>query len=162
MPVQLEVLAVDGGDSQRSHVRHNLRLHVEGSLKGGGALLHDLSVSGLLIETADTLAIGEVFQIDLPEANGQFAEVIWHTGQLYGCRFQQPISKAAVSASLLRSSPAGAVEAMLLDAHPSAFSSGQVDYRVANVAAQYLRKNRLLVLLGLSMISWSVIALVAL
>ena len=67
------------------------------------ALIHNLSEHGLRIETEAALRIDEVIRVDLPEAGRIDARVIWIGESFVGCRFLVPVSKAAVSAALLRS-----------------------------------------------------------
>lgn len=67
------------------------------------AFIHNLSEHGLRIETEAALRIDEVIRVDLPEAGRVDARVIWIGGNFVGCRFLVPVSKAAVSAALLRS-----------------------------------------------------------
>ncbi|GAA4771374.1 helix-turn-helix domain-containing protein [Novosphingobium ginsenosidimutans] len=84
--------------------RRNLRLEVTGELNGSQAnvTVHNISESGLLMETAQPLAVGEWFNLTLPEAGTVEAEVIWVSGQLHGCRFSAPVNRATLSASQLR------------------------------------------------------------
>ncbi|MFN9579759.1 MAG: helix-turn-helix domain-containing protein [Novosphingobium sp.] len=84
--------------------RRQLRLEVSGELNGSRAnvTVHNISESGLLIETDQALAVGEWFSLTLPEAGAVEAEVVWVSEQLHGCRFATPISRAALSASQLR------------------------------------------------------------
>ena len=79
--------------------------------------IHDLSSTGMLIETSAKLPLFEPVQIDLPEAGSQQAIVVWTSGQFYGCEFQERLSKAAISATLLRSKPRKA-EKLLPEAQP--------------------------------------------
>lgn len=86
--------------------RRNLRLEAESSLESGGApkvVIHNLSATGLLVESATPLAIDENISIDLPEAGSTPAHVVWCSGDLYGCQFHAPISNAVLSAIQLRS-----------------------------------------------------------
>lgn len=92
-------------DSRRS-ARRVLRLRAQAALPGGGTgnvTIHNGSTSGLLIETALPLEIGDEFQVDLPEAGEVTAVVAWSSGKLFGCRFEREISQAALSAAQLRS-----------------------------------------------------------
>lgn len=84
--------------------RRNLRLEVTGELNGSLAnvTVHNISESGLLVETTQPLAVGEWFNLTLPEAGTVEAEVIWVSGQLHGCRFAAAVSRATLSASQLR------------------------------------------------------------
>lgn len=93
---------------QRGSVRRRLRLDTVGKAAAKGSTpveIHDLSTSGMLIETSVELAAGEALEIELPRTGPQTAKVIWASGRFYGCRFAEPISPAAVSAALLRSRP---------------------------------------------------------
>jgi hypothetical protein len=96
------------GDERRGAARRALRLDVEtnGASRGAAHVtIHDLSLTGVLIETSTPLAVGETFEVDLPEAGNVQASVVWMSGEFYGCQFAAPISTAALSAALLRSPP---------------------------------------------------------
>jgi transcriptional regulator with XRE-family HTH domain len=84
--------------------RRQLRLEVTGELNGSRAnvTVHNISESGLLVETDQALGVGEWFNLTLPEAGTVEAEVVWVSGQLHGCRFAAPVSRGALSASQLR------------------------------------------------------------
>ena len=86
-------------DEQRRTPRRTLRLDVEG---GASATVRNLSETGLLIESPDTLEVGDRVSLDLPAAGLAEARVIWARGQFYGCEFARPVSRAVVSAALLR------------------------------------------------------------
>ena len=93
---------------RRGSVRRKLRLDTVGKAAAKGSThveIHDLSTSGMLIETAVELAAGEAIEIELPRTGPQTAKIIWTSGRFYGCRFAEPIPPAAVSAALLRSRP---------------------------------------------------------
>ena len=86
--------------------RRTLRLEVQGALPSGdptNVLVHNVSATGLLLESASALAVGETIGIDLPHAGVIRAAVIWASGSLFGCQFDVPISPAALSAAQLRS-----------------------------------------------------------
>ena len=96
------------GSDRRGSVRRALRLAVEsdGASRGSAqATIHDLSLTGVLIETSTPLAPGESFGVDLPEVGKVQASVVWSSGEFYGCQFSEPISTATLSAALLRSQP---------------------------------------------------------
>ena len=89
--------------------RRQLRLEAHGSLSSGATtnvLVHNISVTGLLLESRLPLAIGEMIDVDLPLAGARQAKVIWVSGNLFGCQFDAPISPAMLSAAQLRG-PAG-------------------------------------------------------
>jgi hypothetical protein len=94
---------------RRRSVRRALRL---GALTGDDselATIHDLSLTGALIETSVPMLVGATFEVELPQAGTIEASVIWNSGEYYGCQFALPISPAALSAALLQA-----------DAHPPA------------------------------------------
>ena len=93
---------------RRGSYRRTLRLNVEPAASasiGSVVTIHDLSLTGALIETSATLAVDELFQVQLPESGTVEASVVWNSGEFYGCQFRQPISPAQLSAAILRGSP---------------------------------------------------------
>ena len=90
-------------DDRRRYLRRGLRL---GAGAGGEPVtVHDLSLTGALLETCVPMLVGAIFEIELPHAGGVEATVIWNSGEFYGCQFELPISPAALSAALLQSEP---------------------------------------------------------
>jgi transcriptional regulator with XRE-family HTH domain len=86
--------------------RRQLQLEARGALASGDAssvVIHDISATGLLIESPVVLAIDERIGVELPHAGATWAKVVWLSGKLFGCQFETPISAAALSAALLRS-----------------------------------------------------------
>lgn len=91
----------EGRDSER------IELMIEadglvGSDKCVKVVLHNISTSGVLIETGQPLQLAQTIHVDVPEAGQVAAAVIWSSDQLYGCRFVKPLSRAALSAVKLR------------------------------------------------------------
>ncbi len=125
--------------------RRTLRLEARGALASGDAadvLVHNVSATGLLLECKVALASGARIGIDLPHAGETPAEVVWTSGELVGCRFDTPISAAALSAVQLRS----AVERRLdLAPRPEALSVESFGDRLKR-----LRKQRGLTLLQIA------------
>lgn len=82
-------------------------LHLGGS--GGDDLvtIHDLSLTGALLETSVPMLVGAMIEVELPQAGKIEAEIVWSSGEYYGCQFALPISPAALSAAQLKS---GALE----------------------------------------------------
>jgi hypothetical protein len=107
-PLSAEILTEEVNGDHRSAVRRSLRLGV--SAHSGGdvamALILNISERGLLIETLVDLAVGETLQVDIPEASGSRARVIWTDGFLAGCEFVTRLPTRAVSAVQLKSSAA--------------------------------------------------------
>ena len=94
--------------SRRSSARRKLNLEVKGSVPNGSAaevMVHDISITGLLVETHAELTCGEELDVGLPQTGRTRAKVIWSSGQFFGCQFNHPISSAALSAAMLRSRP---------------------------------------------------------
>jgi len=137
------------GASRRGSSR--LKLSLDASLAGSGedVVIHDLSVGGILVETAVSLRKGARLEVDLPEVGATQAKVVWNSGDYYGCRFDKPIPKAALSAALLRNpfeTPAArSVEAI----------SGQEADEFVDDRASFTVRMR--VILGSAVLLWALI-----
>jgi hypothetical protein len=94
------------GSSRRTADRRKLHLPTEGVTTSGTSevLILNVSKTGLLLETSGDLSEGETIELDFPEATGVRAVVKWSSGSLFGCKFQKPLTRAALSAALLRAS----------------------------------------------------------
>lgn len=98
--------------NRRFSPRKRLRLgSVSTSLKED-VLIHDISSTGLLLETGAELEAFDTLDVELPEVGPTEAVVVWTSGRYFGCQFAESIPKAVVSASLLRS-PAGDASARM-------------------------------------------------
>lgn len=89
----------------RGRPRRTLRLAVDTSVAGdtaSTATIHNISETGLLLQTDVDLPIGEWISVDLPGAGSRPAQVVWESEHLFGCRFYEPVTPATVSAALLR------------------------------------------------------------
>ncbi len=73
-------------------------------------LIHDLSQTGLRLETFNGLDLGETLIVELPYVGQIEARIVRRDKSIRGAEFLTPISKAAVSAALLRSRPIPPVE----------------------------------------------------
>jgi hypothetical protein len=62
----------------------------------------NLSEAGLMLHTKDELAVGETFEVVLPEAGFVETRVVWKRTTLYGCEFLTPVSRGTISAVLLK------------------------------------------------------------
>lgn len=105
MSVRAELTPQRRLHDQRRAKRHKLRLLVPGSVPSEGALevlIHDLSPTGILIESSTEVSHGETIDLIIPEVGSTPARVVWISGRYLGCEFKTPISSAAVSAALLR------------------------------------------------------------
>lgn len=109
MPIKAHLETRSPATDNRRHPRRALRLETRGTLPDGIAanvVVHNISVAGLLIETELSLAVGETLAIDLPDAGPVGAEIVWESGNLFGCAFQQALGEAALAAAQLRADPA--------------------------------------------------------
>jgi transcriptional regulator with XRE-family HTH domain len=125
--------------------RRILRLEAQGLTASGDStrvLVHNISASGLLLESAASLAAGELIDIDLPHAGPTSARVMWVGGNFCGCQFDAPISAAALSAAQLRSA--------VRDAGGAAVSQAPAAGEPFEVRLQRLRKERGLTLAQLA------------
>ena len=103
----------DATANRRTSARRTLRLQSLGTTASQAAAdvtIHDLSLTGLLIETAASLAADERIDVDLPEAGLTVAQVVWSSGRFFGCRFKRPIPPAALSSAILKSPASGPPE----------------------------------------------------
>jgi transcriptional regulator with XRE-family HTH domain len=91
---------------KRETARWPIRLEVAGALgeQPADVTVHDISTAGMLIETRSKLKLGQVVLVTLPEAGTVAARVVWQDDPLFGCRFDEALPQAAVSATRLRSS----------------------------------------------------------
>ena len=130
----MERNARPGGE--RRSTRHKIRLPLHGT-KGSGVevdvLVHNISSTGLLLESKVELAIGDGIEIGLPNAGASWAKVIWASGPIYGCQFDTPISPATLSAAQLRGA-VGLDVAAMSDQTPPATESFGVRLRRLRVA----------------------------
>ncbi len=96
------------GEARRA-TRRLLRLNVPASASGDAteALIHNISERGFQVETATPLEEGDTLIVELPQAGATAAVVIWARGCFAGCQFENRISKAAISAGLLKAAPEG-------------------------------------------------------
>jgi hypothetical protein len=143
------------------------KLYLGSNLQAGGepVTIHDLSSTGLLIETEAGLAPFDSIGIELPEVGLAQALVVWSGGHFHGCQFKERVSQAAISAALLRSLPARPVEA----ARPQQFVQAQPDVASAldvetieedHIALDDERASpsvRLRVILGSAVLLWTLI-----
>ena len=149
-------------DNRRYASRRALRLGATLTDRGVEVLIHDLSPTGLLIETGQPLTKGETLFVDLPERGPTAASVAWSSGRFYGCAFELSIPAAVVSAALLRSpavTPASACDGALDITRLHALAA-EVEASPA-IDDRYSLRTRGLVLAGLLAVSWGAIGWVA-
>ncbi len=97
IPAHFEDLPVD--PLRPRAPRRQLRLESEGSTASGQTarvLIHNVSTSGLLIESPVALAEDERIELALPEVGITSAHVVWMSERFYGCRFETPLPESAL------------------------------------------------------------------
>lgn len=133
--------------NRRSAPRRQLSLGAVLPDTGDEAVIHDLSTTGILIETRADLATFEQLQLTLPETGQVVATVMWNSGQYFGCEFHKPIPQAVISAALLRNP---------FDQPDAPVAPGETDEEeVAD--ERYPFGVRLRVILGVSVALWALI-----
>lgn len=98
---------------KRFDARRKLSLLASGLRHDGTGLevqIHNISGTGLLLESDVKLANGDRIEIELPHAGDITAVVIWASGRLFGCQFEGPVSPATLSAVELKSAVGPAPE----------------------------------------------------
>ena len=93
------------GREPRDPRRRVLLEGVEASASGAAiaVTIHNISASGMLLECSESLDVGESLRVDLPDRPDSEAAVVWVSGRLLGCQFDQPLGRSTLSAALLRS-----------------------------------------------------------
>jgi hypothetical protein len=140
---------------RRSSNRRILRLHATGragSDDGVVVHIHDLSLTGLLIETAADMSVGDRLEVELPEGGSSLARVVWNSGQHFGCEFISPISRATISAALLKN-PVGVdvLEPFEIrsEEYPEELLEGPTD--------KLPLRTRFWIIVGLALASWAIL-----
>lgn len=111
IPAHFEDLS---GDALRTRAtRRQLLLEAAALTPHGKAtqvLIHNVSTTGLLIETLAPLRESERFDVALPYTGPTAAFVVWNSANLYGCRFAEPLTSAVLDALQQRSQTAATSE----------------------------------------------------
>jgi len=155
MSTAVHAISPQESANRRYTSRRALRLKSAVSDRGIDVVIHDLSPTGLLIETGQELCSGETLFVDLPDRGPTAASVVWTSGNFHGCAFEQSIPTAAVSAALLRSPAVTPSE--------NGFDITRLRELAADIEAadpiddRYSLRTRGLVFGGLLMISWGAI-----
>ena len=133
---------------QASIKRHLLRLtgslvslESESSGNSGEAIVRNISLTGVLLETDRPVTMGQTVHIDLGAAGRQAAEVRWADGKLLGCQFLEPLAKARVSAALLQGSHPAQRQPTAQEQVPSPLTPGS-HLRDFGLAIAWARKTR--------------------
>ena len=138
--------------NQRATSRRPLKLGAKLVGTRHETVIHDLSETGILIETEADLATFEQLQLDLPEMGPTLATVMWSSGRFFGCEFHQPLGRAAISAALLRNP----IVHRLLAAEDTGTKT-EVEEEPDVADDRHPFSVRLRVLLGLTLTLWALI-----
>jgi hypothetical protein len=162
VPIALQATPNHLPGNRRYVARRPVRLDTVLSDSGAGIVIHDISATGLLIETSQHLSNGETLIIDLPERGATPATVAWSSGRYFGCEFDLSIPVATVSAALLRSP-------VLAEASRTSFQPDESVFHSSNEEAEYLIEDnrypvgvRVAAILGLTGLSWAALGWAAL
>lgn len=108
MAIAAELVGALNQKGRRRSSRREMKLRARGAAGPGEAsdvLIRNLSTTGMLLEAATQLEVGQKITLDLPQIGHASAEIVWAGEELFGCAFDRPLSEAAVSAAQLRSEP---------------------------------------------------------
>lgn len=149
---------------QRASDRRVLRLDAQADTPAGkgGILIHNLSRTGMLVESDTRLPVGTRVEIEMPGGARHRAEVVWRDAGLFGCRFTKPLSQATLSAALLRSAPLVEPPADVglvvdQDALARLRQHWQFEHELSPTGEQGLPLGkRLWTIIGLGLVSWAV------
>ena len=136
---------------RRSSPRRKLRLEAEGVSATAGdtqVVIHDLLKTGCSSKAPCRWPKANVLEVVLPEAGTAQAEVAWASDRFFGCKFNRPISTAAVSAALLRSPGPGqpnqeATEKALIELEALSFAIKRVTKAVDQAIDRLTKRARL-------------------
>lgn len=109
MAISAYLDALADGRKRRTS-RRRLHLNAQGARSKGAdikVLIHNISMSGMLIECDAELAVDDRIEVELPHAGAVATNIVWTSGKLFGCQFETPISSAALSAAQLQSAAVG-------------------------------------------------------
>jgi len=136
--------------SRRASPRRKLCLGSSLAADGQDVIIHDLSATGVLLQTTAKLETFDNLEVDLPEVGPTHAFVVWNSGEYFGCEFARPISRAAISAALLRN-PAAPPEPQAIK-HDGVL---ELEEEAPSSALSYSTKMRVIV--GTSIVLWAII-----
>jgi hypothetical protein len=118
-------------DERRSSRRKRLWLSASAQTSSGErtkVVVHDISATGLLLESSVALPLGEELSVATPDQEIGRATVVWSSGRFFGCRFSEPIPTVKVSASK------SALDALPKKGSPEAVALAAVQLRELSMA----------------------------
>lgn len=162
MPLQQRQARLETFVDNRKRRRHKLLLEV--NARGpedfaGMVIVHDISDTGLLIESECHLKAGEMIEVNLPQAGLMEAEIMWEGGDIYGCRFTQELTPAAISAARLGGRFSLPNQGEKLESAMFAAPGSQSQITLA-LAGELSLGARLWIIIGLALALWMMIGVV--
>jgi hypothetical protein len=96
---------IQSRSERRKALRRTLRLVAPMTYAedADGVVILDLSSTGMMIETAIPLQVGDTIDVELPRTEPQDALVVWQRKTYFGCKFVRPVPQVVVNAALLLS-----------------------------------------------------------
>ncbi len=132
--------------NRRASPRRRLRLGSTLTGAGHEVVIHDLSSTGVLLQTSAELGAFDNFEIELPEVGATHAYVVWTSSDFFGCEFAKPIPRSALSAAQLRNPIAQPMAEPVLEL-------GSADA----LAKQFSFGARMRIIIGASILLWAAI-----
>ena len=88
-----------------------LAASVAQSKTGSAVDIFNISKSGFLLATSGRFDLDEPLTVVLPQVGERLASIVWFAENLYGCRFEKPLSESEIEACVRQSPPEGPVPA---------------------------------------------------
>ena len=120
--------------------------------------VHDISNTGLLIESHSSLLVGEMIEVELPRVGFRMAQILWTSGHFVGCKFTHELTRGALSAALL----VGYRDVVIDDKHVGASILSDVALNQSTYASSEKLSlgMTLRVILGLAIIAWIIVQII--
>lgn len=157
MAMQARLGRIESSQDARGRIRRKLFLEADVGVSdsySAKATVHNISETGLLIETEMSLSVGDLIEVDLAQTGLKQAEVVWIDDRLFGCSFTKEISSATVSSALLRGSTGALSEISERVSKPDPATELAEDNRTAP-EVKLSPSSKLLVIVGLAILSWA-------
>lgn len=106
------------GDAQKARMRFEGAVPLIGEAE---VVVHNISELGMVLETDESFAIGDLIDVKLPQSGAVRATVSWGSGRLSGLDFDTPISRVTLDAARLRDAVAIVPEGVDTARHMESF-----------------------------------------
>lgn len=158
--LRIDDSTTQGGEAQspeeRDAARQKLYLGARASTGAQAAevLIHNVSSTGMLLETSIELGKGGDIDVDIPEVGTVQASIVWSSETFYGCQFERPLSRAAISAALLRSPAEWAANDPVA---PPPIARSETLAPAPRNPGELSPRAKFLIITGLAALSWAVV-----